>query len=363
MKKSLFILIISLLYQLNSYSQSLAGTWVFNDPNMNLTMLLNADGTGEFQGASIKYSTKNGQLYVDDGINPVKYNYKLTQNSLVLSGGGMQMSVTFTRPGSEQVKNSNNNDNLTQNQYQNQNKDQNQNVNQYNNQSNSTQQSQSYSSHGSSTNIGVGVSGGKNGSTALAGLWQGPGGKMAFYPDGTMLYNSVSYNYSFPGNQLAISGNDGSLTFSCTLSGNSLNLSQNGNSAQYTKIASMRPESVDPQLVGKWCIVSSSYNNYSGGGSSSEECITLNADGTYSYSYSAERSGYSANQSAYGGTSNQNGDQGTWKSDGITITSVSRTTGKTSRYSFSKENNENGDPMIVIGGKKFVTAYNRPKWQ
>lgn len=91
--------------------------------------------------------------------------------------------------------------------------------------------------------------------------------------------------------------------------------------------------------------------------------MLLNPNGTYSYNYSAERSGYTNNQSAYGGTSNQNGDQGIWKTDGITISSTSRTTSKTTRYSFSKENNENGDPMIVIGGKKNVTAYDRPRWQ
>jgi hypothetical protein len=80
------------------------------------------------------------------------------------------------------------------------------------------------------------------------------------------------------------------------------------------------------------------------------------------YFYSASRSAYAGNQSAYGGTSNQNSDRGSWKTDGNTLVSVSQTTGKTSRYSLTKENAQNGDATIVVGGRKFITAFNRPGW-
>ena len=64
----------------------------------------------------------------------------------------------------------------------------------------------------------------------------------------------------------------------------------------------------------------------------------------------------------YNGTASRNSDNGSWKTDGLTLVSVSQTTGKTSRYTLTKENAQNGDATIVIGGRKFITAYNRPKW-
>jgi hypothetical protein len=306
-------------------------------------MLLNPDGSGEFQGAPIKYKVQDGKLYFDDGIQPVTYNYTLKQNSLTISGGGMQLAITFTRSGSSPDVSANviqqaNNSTV--------------------NQGNSQNQIKSDSPAAAITEQVVTQSGNQN----LFGIWDGQQGKLAFYPDGNLLYNGTSYLYSVSGNQMTIKANDGTTSFNYNQSGNSLTLTQNGSSATYSKTSGLKQDQVDPQLVGKWCIVSSSYNSYSGGGSSSEECITLNANGTYEYFYSAERSAYAANQSAYGGASNQNGDRGTWKSDGLTIWSSSQTTGKVTRYSLGKVNAENGDAMIVIGGRKFVTAYNRPRW-
>jgi hypothetical protein len=355
MKKPAIFLVVAFFAIYSANAQSIAGTWTFNGSGLNITMLLNPDGTGEFQGMPIKYKTQNGQLLIDDGVQPVTYNYKLNQNTLVLSGGGMQMTVTFARPGASQepgVKQGAANQNTTQSQ----------NQNQMNNASSFGQNNQAVTGTGTQARSMTGQPTGQSAGSNLSGVWEGQSGKLIFYPDGSMLYNSVSYQYSVSGNQMTIGGSDGSLSFNYSLSGNSLTLSQNSNSAQYSRTSSLRTETVDQQLVGKWCILANNYNNYSGGGSSSEECITLNADGTYVYSYSAERSGYASNQSAYGGTSNQSGDRGTWKTDGVTISSVSQTTGKASRYTLLRENSQNGDPMIVIGGRKFVTAYNRPRW-
>lgn len=356
MKKITLLLLCVLSGFLLANAQSITGTWIFSSGNINLTMLLNSDGSGEFQGQAIRYRVQSGQLYIDDGVQPVIYNYKLTQNSLVLSGGGLQMALTFLKPGSLSEANNNaSSSGLNQGQFQNQNN------NQINNRSSGGQNTSAVSS-GNNPNTMFGKTSGSSGNSSLSGIWEGQQGKLVFYADGSMLYNNTSYNYTIAGNQMTIGGSDGSISFSYNLSGTSLTLSQNGNSAQYSKTSDLRAEVVDQQLAGKWCIVSSNYNSYSGGGSSSEECITLNPDGTYVYSYSAERSGYASNQSAYGGTSNQSGDNGTWKTDGATISSTSQKTGKSSRYTLSKENAANGDPILVIGGKKFVTAYNRPRW-
>ena len=317
------------------HSQSISGTWLFSGGNIELTLLLNDNGTGEFQGSPIKYTIQNRQLYIDDGISPVAYNYQLSNNTLILTGGGMQVPVTFTRPGVSSQTGSQNGVN---------------------------QNSQATSGVGASAGTGSAVTGLDPGKSGISGVWEGSQGKIVFYPDGIMLYNNTSYSYSLSANQIVIGGSDGNMSFGYSQTGNTLNLSLNGSSSQYTRTSTLRNAIVDPQLAGKWCVLSSNYNNYSGGGSSSEECITLNADGTYTYFFSASRSGYSYGQTTYGGTSNQNGDKGTWKCDGLTIVSVSSTTGKTSRYTLSKENNENGDPIIVIGGKKFVTAYQRQGW-
>lgn len=310
---------------------------------MPVTMLLNSDGTGEFQGVMIKYKVKDGKLMFDDGIQPVTYSYILKQNSLTLSGGGMQVAITFTRSGTTGESDQGN-------------------VQQ---QSNNQMIQENINTQTKTDNPAAGIAGqavSQKGNQDLYGVWEGQQGKIIFYPDGNLLYNNTSYTYSVSGNQITIGAADGSTSFNFSQSGNSLTMSQNGSSASYSRTSRLKTDIIDQQLVGKWCVFSNSYNSYSGGGSSSEECITLNANGTYEYSYSAERSAYAANQSVYGATSNQNGDRGTWKSDGYTIWSSSQSTGKVTRYSLVKENAQNGDPMIIIGGKKFVTAYKRPRW-
>jgi hypothetical protein len=342
MKKAIFFSILFFVF-VSARSQSVSGTWLYNNGNMPVTMFLSQDGSGEFQGQPIKYKIQDGKLYFDDGIQPVIYNYVLKQNSLTLSGGGMQLAITFTRAGSTPG-----------------------NAPDVSQESVKTPVAQSSNQGAMKSVVPVasiaGQTSGQSGNQSLFGMWEGQQGKLVFYPDGNLLYNNTSYLFSVSGNQILIKANDGSTSFNYSQSGNSLTITQNGSSATYSKTSEIRQDKVDPLLAGKWCIVSSSYNSYSGGGSSSEECITLNADGTYEYFYSASRSAYAANQSVYGGTANQNGDRGTWKSDGLTIWSSSQTTGKVTRYSLGKENAENGDPMIIIGGRKFVTAYNRPRW-
>ena len=327
----LLLFFINVLCTVNS--QSVAGTWIFTGGNFPLTMLLLDNGTGEFQGMPIRYKAQNGKLTIDDGVQPVVYNFKLDQNLLTVSGGDLQAPLTFKKAGSTSVSGP---------------------VNTADQPVPVTSEQQT-------------ATGGNNltvtaGSSKLNGIWQGQQGKIIFYPDGLLIYNGTSYNFSSNGNSLIITGNDGTVTFNSNISGNQLTLSQNASSATYTKTGDIMPDRVDPQLAGKWCMISSSYNSYSGGGSSSEECITLNEDGTYQYFYSGSVSAYTVDKSAYGGTASQNSDMGYWKTDGETILSVSKTTGKTTRYSLSRQNEQNGDPSIIIGGRKFVTAYRRQSW-
>ena len=323
------------------YAQSVPGTWTFSNGNFPITMILLENGTGEFQGLPIRYKAQNGKLTIDDGIQPLVYDYKLGQNTLTLSGGDLQVAVTFSKPGATASDNVQTDQNPVQTNH---------------NTPSATQQQGNMGNMAGNTAVAAGTVSG------LSGIWEGQQGKIVFYPDGMLLYNGTSYNYTSYGNSLSITGTDGSATFNTNLQGNQLTLSQNANSAVYSKTGDIRPDKVDPQLVGKWCMISSSYNTYSGGGSSREECITLNANGTYEYFYSGSVSAYTVDKSAYGGTGSQDNDRGTWKTDGETILSVSQTTGKTTRYSLLKQNEQNGDPAILIGGRKFITAYNRQPW-
>jgi len=323
-------------------AQSVSGTWTFNSGNFPITMLLLDNGTGEFQGLPIRYKVQNGKITIDDGIQPLIYDYKLGQNTLTLSGGDLQVAVSFTKQGG----NDSGNIQPVQNNIQNV-----QHV-----ASDNQQPGNLGKMSGGSAVVAAGSGSG------LTGIWQGQQGKIIFYPDGLLIYNGTSYNYTSYGSSLSITGTDGSVTFNFNLQGNQLTLTQNANSATYSRTGDIGSDRVDPLLVGKWCMISSSYNSYSGGGSSREECITLNSDGTYEYFYSGSLSAYTADQSAYGGTASQNSDRGLWKTDGETILSVSQTTGKSNRYSLLKQNEQNGDPAILIGGRKFVTAYKRQSW-
>jgi hypothetical protein len=79
--------------------QPLEGVWVFNGNGQTLTLVLNADGTGEFEGASISYKTTGNKLsLINEGTTT--YNYQLSGDKLTLSGGDLSKPATFIRQGS-----------------------------------------------------------------------------------------------------------------------------------------------------------------------------------------------------------------------------------------------------------------------
>ena len=339
--KKLFILSCLFFAVVIGQAQSVTGSWIFSSGNTNLTLVFFENGAGEFQGIPIKYKIQNDKLYVDDGYQPVSYGYQVTQKTLTLSGGGMQTPVIFTKAGTAAGNTVFPDENLKQ----------------------------SISASGNSATIQTadpadmaGKNSGSRGGGDLIGVWSGQQGRIIFYPDGNLIFNGTSYTYSLSGNSILITTSEGSATLMYALSGKQLTISYNGGSSIYVRASSLNADVVDASMTGKWCIMSNSYNAYSGGGSSSEECITLNPDGTYIYYSSSSRSAYTAGQGAYGGTANQNSDRGSWKTDGHTIVSVSQNTGKTTRYSLAKENAKNGDATLVIGGSRFVTTINRPGW-
>jgi hypothetical protein len=155
--------------------------------------------------------------------------------------------------------------------------------------------------------------------------------------------------------------------FAYAINGTQLTLTANGQQVSYNRGAGNNQQqnatgkgNVAAELVGKWCYVN--VTNTNSGGTSTDECITLNGDGTYVYYY--ERSA-SVNTNAFaGGTNAQNGDRGTWYVQGDRIFYNSQSQGQGS-YRLEKRNHPKnvGDPMIVLDGKAFVTATYRQPWR
>jgi hypothetical protein len=114
--------------------------------------------------------------------------------------------------------------------------------------------------------------------------------------------------------------------------------------------------SIHMELVGKWCWMSM-VNANNGGARQSSRCITLNGNGSYQYA------GQTDSYNPYGGATSQSGDQGTWTATETTLTARSAS-GRVTVYRLEKRNHPKNvrDPMIVLNGEAFVTAYNKPPW-
>jgi hypothetical protein len=291
--------------QIGAKAQSgkLQGIWTNNEFGFQMMLMLNADGSGEFDGESIKYTSQGDKLVVTQSGTSNTYAYVLKGNELTLSGGDLEKAITSAN-----------------------------------------------------TNI----------PKELLGSWTGYGETVEFKADGKSIIRGQSVPFTVSGNNLTLQTAQGNIMMAFSVNGNSLNMIANGQNFTYTRAGggSASPttnvggKNLDMSLVGKWCYmkVSSSYS----GGSSTEECITLKEDGTYSYYYESSRSVNTSDLS--GGTASQDSDSGTWWVEGNQIFYNSRTQGQGS-YQLEKRNYpKTGDPMIVLNGRTFVTAYNRPGW-
>jgi hypothetical protein len=297
------------------------GLWQNNEFGYQMTLLLNANGTGEFDGEEIKFSTQANKLAITQQNVTNNYTYVLQGNSLTLSGGDLDKAITFTRNGAT-----------------------------------STQPSQPTSTTPATTS----PTGGN-----LIGTWSGNGETMEFKSNGQCVYMGNTLTYSTSGNTITLQGSQGNASIQYAVNGNQLTLTVNGQNVTYTRGAASATSTastagqpgkgnVAQELVGKWCYM----NVYSSGsgGSYSSECITLKADGTYEYYSESSRSVEA------GATSSQGSDRGTWSYDGARLYYNSPTQG-TGSYSLEKRNHpKNKDPMIVLNGRTFVTFFNKPQW-
>lgn len=314
------------------------GIWTNNQFGYQMTLMLNKDGSGEFDGAPMKYILSGNTLSLTMDGATTKYTYAQQGNSLTLSGGDIDGNIIFLRQGSS---------------------------------GGNTPAQPAQTSNLPAVQQGNTMNATSGGS--IVGTWSGNGETIEFKDNGQCLYMGQTMAYQLSGNNIVLQTAQGQVPLAYSLNGNQLTISGGGLSYTYSRGGSgtnttgvMSPGTtpagkgrVAQELVGKWCWTNVTSTN--SGGSTSERCLTLNADGTYQYV--AERSSSVNTNAYYGGTNSQSGDQGTWSYDGVRIHYNSQTGQGSGSYALEKRNHpKNGDPMIVLDGEPYVTYYQKPRW-
>ncbi len=196
----------------------------------------------------------------------------------------------------------------------------------------------------------------------IVGQWQGPTGAVQFNPDGTATVGGLVYRYSQTGDQLTLQGADGTFVATLQIVGETMSWVVNGRTLGFQRVAAPVAGAVGgimPELVGKWC-QATNLNNSSGTFSRSA-CITLLADGSFAYASDFGATGQ-VSGGAYG-TASDNNDTGTWTATPNSITSNSKKTGVRTFRLEKRNHAKTGDPMLVLDGAEFTTAYQKPPWR
>jgi len=306
----------------------LAGIWQNSQFGYQMTLMLNDDGSGEFDGEQIKYSAANGKLSLTTvpQNNTTVYSFLQTGNELVVSGGDLEQPVKFTRggPGASPA-----------------------------------------AVPGASAPPAGGQATGEKTDKNLLGTWSGNNESMEFRADGKCVINGTAVDYKTSQGHIILSTAQGQAMIAYIITGSEMKLTSNGTQYTYVKgtpgaAASTAPagRSVPQELAGKWCWINVGNNN----ASMSSECWTLKGDGTYSYYSESSRSVNTPTIS--GGTASQGGDAGTWWVEGDRLYYNSQTQGQGS-YKLEKRNHpkNTGDPMIVLNGQSYVTATLKQSWR
>ena len=284
-----------------------------------------SDGTMIINGEQVNYKVNGAAITVSSPQGSLNFPFQLSGDQLIMGAQGRQ--VVYTRIGG--VSNSDGND----------------------------RGGESFDN--------------KPSKGGIVGRWQSDKGIIEIRSDGTIIINGAQYNYKINGSVITVSSNQGSENFPFQLSGDTMIVGAQGGRVTYTRMTGSntgntggqrsggggRQGGVAPELVGKWCYYKS-LNLGTHAGSSSDSCITLNADGTYEYyrenGYIIQGPGSVGNPADH--------DTGRWSVSGNTITALSNKKG-TLILNFEKQNHpKTGDPMIVIEGDAYVTYYKKAPW-
>lgn len=326
---SFFLVLSSYTYaQTQSPSAAIQGIWQNSDFGYQMTLMLNADGTGEFDGEVIRYAIQGNRLTMMIDGQSITYTYGLSGENLNLSGGDLDASITFSKAGGAH------------------------------------QEIASMPPSPPQPPSDPPTPSANSGS--LLGVWSGNGETIEFKNNGQCAYLGNTFYYQSTPSQITLQTNNGNIVFNYSIKGNQLTIAGNAGQVVYTRgtnnntAATAGAKGIAMELVGKWCWVN--VNTTNTGGSSSSRCIVLNADGTYTYE--AERSMSVNTDAYYGGTSSQSSDRGTWYVQGDRIYYNSQSTGQGS-YRLEKRNHPKNvnDPMIVLDGEAYVTATYRQPWR
>src|ERR1041385_1235256 len=76
------------------------GVWQNSTQGYQMTLILNQDNTGEFDGEVIKFAVSGNKLTITQSGETTNYTFTQQNNSLTLSGGDIEGTITFTRNGS-----------------------------------------------------------------------------------------------------------------------------------------------------------------------------------------------------------------------------------------------------------------------
>lgn len=198
--------------------------------------------------------------------------------------------------------------------------------------------------------------------SGLTGDWQGPQGVVRFDANGGVFFGGQNYHYAVNGATLILTAADGQVPLAFQLNGDVMTLGSGSQSIRLTRLAGIPSTGgarggVLPELVGKWCY-QANVNATNGGARSSSQCFTLNANGTYQYF------GESDSYNPFGGSTSNSSDEGTWTATETTITANSRYKPPVT-YRLEKRNHPKNvnDPMLVLDGQAFVTAYQKAPWR
>jgi hypothetical protein len=299
----------------------LVGSWQTKDSSVVIRVTFNLDGTGTLDGTPVKYSVRGDTLTVNEEGTINNYTFKLTVDELVVSGGNVKQPLTFVRDNTNTKGFGKRRDAAAGEQQEPKAKEQ-----------------------------------------GIVGRWQSSEATVQINDDGTLNLNGDTYRYAVKGNNITLANNEGALTFSFKLSGDTLQVLVDGRLVTYKRLTgSASVENMggasakNPrELVGKWCYMSNV--NASGGGRMSNSCFTLYENGNYEYYSETSSSGPVASSAS------QESDSGTWSVSGGTLTAHSRARG-TLTFSLQKRNHpKTGDPMIVLDGDAFVTYSPRSPW-
>lgn len=199
----------------------------------------------------------------------------------------------------------------------------------------------------------------------LVGHWlaEEEGTKVEIRANGTLTIDGEEYAYRVKNSVINVIGEDGAMSFPFILAGDILTVEVEGREVVYKRVkpgtktntagGQGSGEGVLQALVGKWCYMSSltGSNSYM-----SSRCFVLHPDGTYEYSAESSTSG------ANGSTAGQSYDSGRWSATRTTLTAYSNSQGKIVYPIELRNHPKTGDPMIVVDGDAYVTAYQKRPW-